>query len=309
MYPHWTTQVMIPVLPLLALGSWLFGRKTALILAIPSLIYHYLISSVIYGDVCIYYEDRLSGTFIGVTLILLVGRLRDSSDRLKLTYARLDQRVAQRNAELDHLTMKLIRDVETIRIRHGQILHDGIGQHLTGIQLYCSSLEDQVKETIPPLASLVSSMRTKAEKAHRTIRKTARLLFPVRMNETGLLPAIKELASCLNEMERLSVDVTIQGDYGHTPDSLSLAVYRICHESAICAATGLEADVIRMTIDSQNAGYMVTVQHNGTPWSLLKNNMEQRLILYRLSSLGGSCSVRQSIDQAESITYRIPGTA
>lgn len=308
MFPKLHESVEIPLIPLIGLASWLYGKRTALILIFPAMAYSYFLSSMLYADMSIYYEALGCGTIILIITSTLVGNIRDNYHALKIANNNLDQRVAERNAELDHLTFKLINDVEATRIRHGQTLHDGIGQQLTGIQLYCSSLAEQVKENINPMSSLVISMRTKAEKAHHTIRKTARLLFPVRMNETGLIPAINELVSCLNEMAHLSIDIAIQGDYDHIPDSLSLAIYRICHESAMCAATGLEASTIHMAIDSKDTGYAVTVQHNGSPWSSLKDNMEQRLILYRLNTLGGLYSIEQDIGDRETIIYRIPRT-
>jgi glucose-6-phosphate-specific signal transduction histidine kinase len=306
MYPTWNSQVEIPVLALLALGTWLFGQSTGFFLAFIAMIYHYLITSVIYGDFCVYYEDRLSGTILGLTIVFLTGNVRTSVAKLELTNMQLDQRVAERNAELGHLTEKLINNAETTRIRHGETLHDDIGQQLTGIQLYCSSLVEDMVETSNPVASLVVSMRNQAGKAHHIIRKTARLLFPVRMNETGLVPAVHELASCLNELEHLSVDVTIKGGCGHIPESVSLALYRIFHESAMCAAAELEADTIHLTIESQTSAYMLLLQHNGKPWTTLKDSMEQRLILYRLNMLGGMQSVEQGIGTAEAIIYRIP---
>jgi glucose-6-phosphate-specific signal transduction histidine kinase len=273
-----------------------------------SVIHLYIITSVIYGNICNYYEDRLSGTFLGVLIILFIGRLRNSYEDLKNTNENLDDRIEERNTELRNLTVKLINDVEATRIRHGQMLHDGIGQQLTGIQLYCTSLAEQLVAESNYRASLAFSIRAKAEKAHNIIRKTARMLFPVRMNETGLIPAINELVSCLEEMKHLSIDVAVQGDYDHIPEKLAIGLYRICHESAMCAATDLEASTIHLGIHSEDLGYMVNVRHNGTRWSLLKDNMEQRLILYRLHTLGGLFSAEQSIGNTETIIYRIPGT-
>lgn len=309
MFPALHESVEIPLIPLIGLGSWLFGKRTGLILIIPVILYSYFLSNVLHLDHSIYYEAKGGGVLIMAVTAILIGNIRNNYHLLKTANITLDQRVAERNAELSNLTVKLINDVEATRIRHGQMLHDGIGQQLTGIQLYCSSLEEQVVESRNSIASLVYSMRTRAEKAHHVIRKTARLLFPVRMNETGLIPAINELVSCLNELEHLFIDVTVQGDYDHIPDALSLVLYRICHESAMCTATGLKASTIHLTIDSKETGYMVTVRHNGTPWSLLKDNMEKRLILYRLNMLGGLCSVEQSVDDSETIIYRIPVTA
>lgn len=306
MYPYWPTQVLIAVLPLLALGTWLYGRTMGLILAFFALIHHYTISSLIYGDICKIYEDRLSGVILCVSVIFLIGKLRNNYDDLKGTNIELDIRVQERSTELVKLTIKLLDDVEATRIRHGQMLHDGIGQQLTGIQLYSASLAEQLLAEINPSASLAFSMRARAEKAHNIIRKTARMLFPVRMRETGLMPAINELASCFNEMKHVSFAVSVDGDFSGIPDKLALSLYRICHESAICAVTGLNASTIHLDITEVKTSYEMTLKHNGTSWLHLNENMEHRLILYRLKSLGGMFSTNQSGDHFENIIYRVP---
>ena len=308
MFPSLHESALIPIIPLVGLGSWLFGKKTGLILIIPAMSYTYFILSILYVDISTYYEALSSGVFLLIVTSILVGNIRSNYAALKTANGTLDHVVAERNAELSNLTIKLITDAETTRIRHGQTLHDGIGQQLTGIQLYCTSLAEQLAAGAHPSASAVIAMRTSAEKAHTGIRKTARMLFPVRMNETGLIPAINELVSCLNEIKNLSVEVAVQGDYDQIPEKLALALYRICHESTLCAATGLEASIVHLAIDSNLTDYMVSVRHNGTSWSLLKDSMEQRLILYRLNTLGGGISVEQSTGNMERIKYRIPKT-
>jgi len=304
MLTRWDTQLLISIFPLLAIGAWMYGRTVALFLVLVQVIYHSIVSSV-HGDIYNYYEDRLTGALLGISIALLVGRLRESYDALKIANHHLDRRVEERNTELNLLTAKLINDAEATRIRHGQILHDGIGQQLTGIQLYCTSLAEQLVEESNPIASLAFSMRASAEQAHNIIRKTARMLFPVRMRETGLMPAINELVSCLSEMKNLSIDAELQGDFDDMPDNLGIALYRICHESALCAVTELNASAIQLDLSEGHAEYHVALHQNGTSWSNLQDTIEQRLILYRVQSLGGIVT----IDSPKKIIYRIPKVA
>lgn len=304
-FDRWNTQVLIPIFPLIGIGAWLYGRTTGYVLVLIAAIFHFVIASFLHGHDYSYYEDRLTGALLGICIAYLVGRLRKSYDDLKETNVKLDHRIEERSTELNHLTVKLINDAEATRIRHGQVLHDGIGQQLTGIQLYCTSLAEQLVEESNPIASLAFSMRASAEKAHNIIRKTARMLFPVRMQETGLMSAVNELVSCLSEMKNLSIDAELQGDFDDIPDNLGIALYRICHESALCAVTELNASAIQLDLSEGNAGYQVALLQNGTSWSKLQDTIEQRLILYRLQSLGGMVT----IDSPNKIIYRIPKVA
>ena len=178
MFPTLHESVEIPLIPLIGLASWCFGRKTGLILILPAMVYSYVLSNILYVDMSIYYETKGGGVIIMLVTAILIGNLRSSHDDLKTANRNLDRRVEERNAELSSLTAKLINDAESTRIIHAQILHDGIGQELTGIQLYCTSLAEQLVLERNPSASLAFSMRAKAEKVHDIIRKTARMLFP-----------------------------------------------------------------------------------------------------------------------------------
>lgn len=301
---HWDTQVLITIFPLLAIGAWMYGRTVALFLVLVQVIYHSIVSTI-HGDIYTYYEDRLTGAFLGIAIALLVGRLRNSYDALKKANHHLDRRVEARNTELSLLTAKLINDAEATRIRHGQTLHDGLGQELTGIQLYCTSLAEQLVADNNPSASLAFSMRTKAEKVHNIVRKIARMLFPVRMKETGLIPAINELVSCLSDIKDLSIDAKTNGDFDDMPEKVALTLYRICHESAMVAMTELNASSIQLDIHADKDGYQVALRQNGMPWAVSKESRLQQLILYRLQALGGMLTN----DSSSSLVYRIPKVA
>lgn len=299
-------SVLILIFLLVALGAWCFGRSIGLVAALVALISLYFITSVIYGDISPYYENRLSGPLLGITIVLLVGNLRSSYDALKAVNADLDQRVEKRNTELKNLTTQLLNDAEATRLRHGQTLHDGIGQQLTGIQLYCTSMEEQLQADTSPILSIFHTMRERAKEAHTMIRKTARMLFPARINETGLIPAIQELVSCLNEMEHVSIVLEVDGDFREIPHEPALGLYRLCHESAMSAATVLNARLIRLSIHEDATVYEVTLQHNGAPWSQLNETMEQKLMLYRLQALRGTFSSYRPVSGLENIIYRTP---
>jgi len=300
--PYWNTAILIPIFFLVGLSAWLYGSTIGYSFALIGVIYNYILSSVIFVDFFTYYENRLSGTLLGIAVVFLIGNIRRSYDNLKMVNRKLDRRIAERNAELNNLTIKLINAAESTRIHHAQTLHDGIGQQLTGIQLYCTSLAEQLVEEGNPIASNAFSMGTSARKAHNIIRKTARMLFPVRMQETGLIPAINELVSCLNEMQQLSIDAEMHGTFDDIPDHLALALYRISHESTMCAVTDLDASAIHLEVCEDTAEYHVVLRQNGKSWSMLKETMEHKLILYRLQSLDGMAT----LDSSNTINYRIP---
>ena len=163
-------------------------------------------------------------------------------------------------------------------------------------------MEEQLLAEDNPISSLVVSLRLKAEKAHNIVRRTSRILFPVRMHETGLILAINELVSGLSDLKQIHIDAKVNGEFGDMPDNLALALYRICHESAMCAITDLNANNIHLDICAQKTCYQMALQQDGMPWKISQDSKEWQLILYRLQSIGGTFA----IDERNDITYQIP---
>lgn len=306
MFPKHHENVQIPLIPLIGLGSWMFGRKTGLMLILPVLGYSYFLTSIIYPDMNVYYEAKGGGIIIMAITATLIGNIRTNYYNLKRVNKDLDHRIEKRKAELGKLTIKLINDAETTRIAHGQILHDEIGQQLTGIQLYCSSLAEQLDSEKSPSASIAVSMEATAKLAHDIIRKTARMLFPIRIHETGLIPAVTELVWCINDIKHIDLTLQIDGAFRDISAELSLALYRICHESIMCAASALNAGTIRLGLDETVNSFKINLQHNGTPWIQLDDNTEQRLILYRLEIAEGMVYSNQTVSGFENVIFEIP---
>lgn len=130
MFPYLNSNVLIPVLALMAFGGWIFGRSASLLFLLITNIHHFSLTQYYAADY-LYYADRLIGPLLCITIIELTGTLRNNLDSIKEANARLDQAVLERSGELTDLTRKLIERAETMRVSRGQELHDGIGQQLT----------------------------------------------------------------------------------------------------------------------------------------------------------------------------------
>lgn len=306
MMPLWGESVVILIIPLLAIGGWLFGTNLGLRLIILEIIYHYILFSEVHADIFIYYQSKFVGILISIAIVQLTGNLRKNLGAIKETGLKLDRLVAERNRDLDALASKLIIDSEQMRISRGQALHDGIGQHMTGIQLFGSSLADQLAEENNLNSASASLLVELGSKTHNQIRHIARVLFPVQIAQVGLVPALQELASCFGDLEQVNFSITEVGCLPDLSENTALQLYRICQESANHAIYQLKATKIEVEIATTKNLCTVKFGHNGLPRHAEEKNNTLQLIDYRLQQISGCSKIDSSCLGFEKNIYTIP---
>lgn len=268
--------------------------------------YHSLLLSFIFADLVIYYQDRAIGSLIAVVVVLLTGTLREKLDAIKATNQSLDLLVAERNAELDGLASKLIADYENTRISLGQELHDGIGQQLTGIKLFCTSLADRLHAGQNPNVSMAYSLVEGITQTHNQVRLIARMLFPIQISRVGLFPALNELASCIQDMHHVEFSVTEPNALPKLTEHTSLQLYRICQETTNYALDHLEAKQIRVRLSASTNTCTLEFQHNGLPLRFEDNSNALRLLDYRLRQISGTITKIPRLKTEETTVFSIP---
>src|SRR5438093_508096 len=99
-----------------------------------------------------------------------------------------------REATERHLREKEILEISNReQARIGQDLHDGLGQHLTGITFLTRALESKLAGRGVAEAAEVGEIGKLVLQALSQTRNLARGLFPVEVESQGLLQALKEL--------------------------------------------------------------------------------------------------------------------
>lgn len=270
------------------------------------MLFSILLMSFLYADIVDYYEDRLLGTVVGVSMAYLVGGLRANLDAIKATNEQLDRTVAERNAELDRLSRQMLERSEHHRVVRGQELHDGIGQQLTGIQLFCSALAEQLGAEKNTNATLAYSLKNRAGMAHNLVRRAARALFPLRIRETGLQPALEELAACFNELYKTDFTVAASGNLQSIPHETALQLYRICQETAL-AVVGSPDVRIRIQATVNDSWSTVSLRHDGPPLGSGIGGAETaQLINYRLRQIHGTVETAMDDFSSETLAYTVP---
>ena len=93
------------------------------------------------------------------------------------------------------------------RVQIGQDLHDGLGQHLTGITFLSRALESKLMALGISEAQDAAEISKLVMEALSQTRNLARGIFPVELEENGLVQALKELAGTVEKLFNIACTV------------------------------------------------------------------------------------------------------
>jgi PAS domain S-box-containing protein len=193
--------------------------------------------------------------------------------------------------------------------RIGQDLHDGLGQHLTGIAFMAKVHEARLAEKqVDETADAAKIVKLVNEAIHKT-RELARGLLPVVSDEHGLMSALQlwaaEVEDLFNVPCRFQCDmpVLIQDD------EIATHLYHIAQEAVHNAIKhGRPQNIlIRLTADLGRGTLLVEDDGSGIPKTREHaQGMGLHIMNYRASMIGGTLDVRSARVRGTAVTCTFP---
>lgn len=222
---------------------------------------------------------------------LFTGFVRDISERKQLEKAVLE-----------------ISDREQRRI--GQDLHDGLGQHLTGIELRMQLLEQKLagkkfKSEAASFAEIAAFVRD----AINQTRRLARGLAPVLLETGGLVAALREL--CVNSEQMFHIECVLQCDAAVTIEDLGVAthLYRIAQEAISNAVKHGKSKRVQIKLSEEQKTVILQIEDRGKglPVPLPESRgMGLRIMQYRAGMIGASLAIQNNAKGGTTIVCAWP---
>jgi signal transduction histidine kinase len=230
------------------------------------------------------------------------------------------RRRAERNAavarELER-TVEEISDVEQRRI--GQDLHDGLGQHLTGVAFLSKALQQQLHAERRPEAKHAATINELVNESIRWTRDLARGLAPMDLDRTSLPESLRDLARKTSRM--FSVECTYEGmeSLHLIDDNTALNLYRVAQEAVSNGVKHGQAK--HVTIDLRlHDSLVLTIHDNGvgfTPPTDARHvrrdesgaaisGMGLLVMKYRAGVIGGRLEIQSQIGQGTYVRCFVP---
>jgi len=179
------------------------------------------------------------------------------------------RRAEQSEAENRLLEQKVLDVSDDERRRIGQDLHDGLGQHLTGVAFLSKALQQRLASKQLPEASDATKIATLVSESIGQTRALAKGLAPVGLEDGGLLSALTQLAAATNAVFGIECNCHCDEDLELPDLAVSTHLYRIAQEAVNNAIRHGKATQIDVLIERSLAGrsLVLSVQDNGTGFS------------------------------------------
>ena len=194
-----------------------------------------------------------------------------------------------------HLREKEILDISNReQLRIGQDLHDGLGQHLTGITFLTRALESKLAGQGRPEAAEVGEIGKLVMQALTQTRNLARGLFPVEVETHGLVQALKELTITAEKMFKISCRFEGEDTLVIRNRTVSHHLFRVAQEAINNSVKHGKASQVVLSVSATGDNLQLSVRDNGLGFSTQKTQSQGlglRIMAYRAQKIGGTLHV------------------
>jgi PAS domain S-box-containing protein len=181
--------------------------------------------------------------------------------------------------------------------RIGQDLHDGLGQHLTGVAFMAKVHEAKLAEKqIDDAADAAKIVRLVNEAIHKT-RELARGLLPVMSDEQGLMSALQLWAVEVEDLFGISCRFECESAVLIHDDAMATHLYHIAQEAVNNAIKHGQARNIRIRLAEGNGIGSLLIEDDGSGIPENGGNsqgMGLHIMSYRAGMIGGRLEVRRN---------------
>lgn len=228
--------------------------------------------------------------------------------------ARLYERVQEKEELRGELLERVVAAQEEERKRLARELHDQTGQTLTGLAMGLHSVGTMVQTNPTLAAQRVEELERVSAGAVDDLRQMIADLRPSQLDDLGLVPALREMASNVAARSRMQVDFTATGPRRRLRAQLETILYRLAQEALNNAARHSRAqrvqinlhfskDVVTLDIYDDGIGFspaqIINTQGPRRAWGLL--GMQERVML-----VGGTLDILSAPEEGTHLSARIP---
>jgi signal transduction histidine kinase len=198
--------------------------------------------------------------------------------------------------ERKRLEREVLEVCEREQRRIGQDLHDGLGQHLTGISLICKGLERRLLVKAPDEAASASEVSSMIAEAIAHARDLARGLRPVGLAGDGLVQGLQELVRVLSRVSQVPVELRADRPPDLRDDAKAVHLYRIAQEAVnnsvrhgrprqVVVSLGQSDGSLRLAIEDDGVGLQQVLPRG--------SGMGLQIMQHRARLIGANLEIRR----------------
>lgn len=217
---------------------------------------------------------------------LTVEPVRDSTGKIVgITGATMDI------TEHKRLEREVLQISELEQRRIGQDLHDGICQHLAGIEMMSHVLQQNLQKKSAAQAAQAEKIASHVRDVIGQTRSLARGLSPLVLESEGLMVALAELAASTEKLFHVRCRFDCPAPVSIHELITATHLFRIAQEAVTNAVKHGKAKGIQINLEAQLEKIVLTVKDNGSGFSQpngTTKGMGLRIMQYRAGMIGAT---------------------
>jgi len=191
--------------------------------------------------------------------------------------------------------------------RLGHDLHDGVCQQLAAIAYRTHILARHLNERGLTDSSEANEISGLINESLVQTRAVARGLFPVRLEEEGLVEAVEELTVSITKLYKIQCTFSPVGALPAMDNSVAMHLYFIAQEAILNAAKHSKARNIGVRLMKDAEDLILSVQDDGIGFRLSETNgagMGIGIMRYRAKVIGAALDLRSQPGRGTQITCK-----
>jgi signal transduction histidine kinase len=249
------------------------------------------------------------GYYLDIVFILGMGL-----GMLLLIHEDLRRGLAQRTADLERLAARMVHQHEEERRRLSRELHDETAQVFSAVKLQLGLAREGAPLDLAPRLDRALEL---VNEGIQSLRNLTDDLRPSLLDDLGLLPALRALASACQERTGLTVRLALPEAHPALSHDTELALYRTVQEALANVVRHADAGTVDVTMAVSGAYIAVTVSDDGrglpAGWSRETLRRDGHLGLAgmqeRLAGLGGAVTISARPAGGVAVVARLPVVA
>jgi two-component system CheB/CheR fusion protein len=245
------------------------------------------------------------------------GRRKDGSafpmdlsvSEVKLARGRMFTAFIRDITERKRLEKEILEISDREQRRIGQDLHDGLCQHLAGIELMSQVLAQKIAIKSKAHAKLVNDLASHVRDAISQTRSLARGLSPVTIESEGLASALNELATNTEKAFRVQCRCDFDEPVEIHDHAAATHLFRIAQEAVSNAIKHGKARRLVISLRKARGRIILRVNDNGGgfPRRSPKNKgMGLRIMQSRAGMIGGTIAIEPNSGGGTNVTCAMP---
>jgi PAS domain S-box-containing protein len=205
---------------------------------------------------------------------------------------------------------KTVLDISAQEARRiGQDLHDGLGQHLTGIAFMSKVLERKLADSSAPESADADTILKLVNEAIDKTRELARGLRPVVSDAEGLMSALQQIATEVADLFRISCRFQCAEPVLISDVSAATHLYHIAQEAVNNAIKHGNAHEVLIALSRDDDAGALTIEDDGVGFPAVAatgSGMGLHIMRYRASMIGGTLQVECNDHGGTCISCQFP---